>query len=135
MTDCPFCSIVDGDLPSHTVYEDDQVQAFLDANPFTRGHVLVIPKDHHRWVWDMDDEETAACWQAARKVANAQRSAFGTDWVVSEVIGEEVPHAHIHLVPRYDDDGHGANVDTSVHKDFSEDEMEAIAAEIRGELE
>jgi len=135
MTDCPFCSIVDGELPSYTVYEDDRFMAFLDANPFTRGHVLVVPKEHHRWVWDLDDADAGAYWQVATRVAEAQKEAFSTDWIVSEVIGDEVPHAHIHLVPRYDDDGHGANVDTSVHRDLNEDEMESIAAQIRGGLE
>lgn len=135
MTDCAFCRIVEGDLPAYTVYEDDEFQAFLDVNPFTRGHVLVIPKDHHRWVWDMDADETADYWQTVREIANAQRSAFGTEWIISEVIGDEVPHAHVHLVPRYDDDGHGATLDHDVKRDFSDEEMAAIAEELRSEFE
>ena len=109
MTDCIFCKIAKGEIPCHKVYEDEEFIAFLDIRPLNPGHVLVIPKKHYRWVWDVDN--ISGYFEAAKKIANAQRKAFGTDWVVSLVFGEEVPHAHIWLVPRTEGDGHGGSID------------------------
>lgn len=94
---CVFCKIVKGDLPCFKIYEDDNFIAFLDKFPRAPGHCQIIPKQHYRWVWDVPD--IGAYMEAARKVANAQRKAFGTDMIVSNIIGDEVPHAHIWLIP------------------------------------
>lgn len=94
---CVFCKIVKGDIPCFKVYEDDHFVAFLDKYPRTTGHCQIIPKQHYRWVWDIPD--IGAYMEAARKVANAQRKAFGTEMIVCQIIGDEVFHAHIWLVP------------------------------------
>lgn len=94
---CVFCKIVKGELPCFKVYEDENFIAFLDKFPRAAGHCQIIPKQHHRWVWDVPN--IGAFMEAARKVANAQRKAFGTEMIVSNIIGDEVPHAHIWLVP------------------------------------
>lgn len=96
-TDCIFCKIAAGEIPSERIYEDDQFIAFLDIRPLSPGHTLVIPKQHHRWVWDVEDHEHY--FGIAKKIAIAQRSAFGTDAIHSKVVGEEVPHAHIWVYP------------------------------------
>jgi len=96
-TDCVFCKIVTGDIPSHNVYEDDRFLAFLSINPETPGHTLVIPKDHHRWVWDVPD--IGDYFAVAQKIALAQQKAFNTDFIISRIVGEEVPHAHIWVFP------------------------------------
>ncbi len=95
--DCIFCKIAAGEVPCHKVYEDADFLAFLDINPLSPGHSLVIPKKHYRWVWDAPN--AGAYFEAAKKVALAQKKAFGTDFVLAKIIGEEVPHAHIWVYP------------------------------------
>lgn len=97
MEDCIFCKIVKGEIPSYKVYEDDKFLAFLDINPQSPGHTQVIPKDHHRWVWDTPN--TGEYFEVAKKVALAQRKAFNTEWVLSKIVGDEVEHAHIWIFP------------------------------------
>lgn len=94
---CIFCKIVRGNIPSHTVYEDDTFIAFLDINPRSPGHTLIIPKEHHRWVWDVP--QAGHYFEIAQKIAKAQQKAFGTELIESKVVGEEVPHAHIWIFP------------------------------------
>jgi histidine triad (HIT) family protein len=88
---------VKGDLPSHRVYEDDNFLAFLDINPESPGHTLVIPKEHYRWVWDVPN--AGEYFEVTKKIALAQKKAFNTDLVISRVVGEEVHHAHIWVFP------------------------------------
>lgn len=133
MDDCIFCKIVKGEIPSYKIYEDDDFFAFLDIMPRNKGHVLVIPKDHYRWVWDVPD--IGRYYEIVKKVANAQKKAFRTDFIFSAVIGEEVPHAHVWLVPRYDNDGHGSALIFDNIKEFSKNEMQEFAKMINNELE
>ncbi len=97
MNDCIFCKIVKGEVPSYKIYENDSFLAFLDINPESPGHALVIPKDHYRWVWDVPN--IGEYFEIVQKVAKAQQKAFGTDWIISKIVGEEVPHAHIWVFP------------------------------------
>ena len=97
MENCIFCKIVKGEIPSYKVYEDDKFLAFLDINPQSPGHTQVIPKDHHRWVWDVPN--VGEYFEVAKKVALAQRKAFDTDWILSKTVGDEVEHAHIWVFP------------------------------------
>ncbi len=100
MPDCIFCKIVKGEVPSYQVYEDDNFLAFLDIQPRSPGHTLVIPKEHHRWVWDVTD--VTGYFSAVRKIARALQKVSGTDEVHMKVVGEEVPHAHVWLYPAPD---------------------------------
>jgi histidine triad (HIT) family protein len=97
MNDCVFCKIIKGEIPSHKVYEDGDFIGILSIDPISPGHTLVIPKQHYRWVWDAPN--AGAYFEAAKKVALAQKKAFGTDFVLSKIVGEEVPHAHIWIYP------------------------------------
>jgi histidine triad (HIT) family protein len=97
MNDCVFCKIVSKEIPAHVVYEDAKFLAFLDIHPQTPGHVQIIPKEHHRWVWDVLD--AGSYFEVARAIALAERKAFGTDFVLSRIVGDEVPHAHIWVFP------------------------------------
>ena len=97
MNNCVFCKIIKGEIPSHKVYEDSEFLAFLDINPKSPGHTLIIPKEHHRWVWDVPN--AGAYFEVAKKVALAQKKAFNTDFIISKIVGEEVPHAHIWVYP------------------------------------
>jgi histidine triad (HIT) family protein len=95
--DCVFCKIIKGEVPSYKVYEDDGFMGILSIDPQSPGHTLVIPKQHYRWVWDVPN--VGEYFTVARKIALAQKKAFGTDLVLSRVFGEEVPHAHIWIYP------------------------------------
>lgn len=97
MESCIFCKIVRGEIPSHKVYEDNDFLAFLDIHPHTPGHTQVIPKKHYRWVWDIPDIGTY--FEIAQKIAHAQQKAYDTDWILSKIVGDEVPHAHIWVFP------------------------------------
>lgn len=90
---CIFCRIVAGEIPAYRVYEDSNFLAFLDIRPLSPGHTLVIPKDHHRFVWDVP--HVGSYFEVVRQVARALQQVSGTDEVYSKIIGEEVPHAHI----------------------------------------
>ena len=130
MDNCIFCKIVEKKIPCSTVYEDQHFLAFLDVKPRNKGHCLVIPKKHYRWVWDVQEEYSSIL----NKIAKGLKKAFQTDFVVSFVIGEEVPHAHIHLVPRFEHDGHGSLIDLRIVKTFSAEEMNTFAEKIRKAL-
>lgn len=94
-----FSRIVAGDIPSHKVAEDDKHYAFLDINPVAVGHTLVIPKKEVDYIFDLSDSELADLHVFAKKVAKAIKAAYPCKKVGVTVMGLEVPHAHIHLVP------------------------------------
>lgn len=97
MQSCVFCKIVAGEIPSEKIYEDKDFLAFLDIRPLSPGHALVIPKKHYQWVWDIPN--AGDFFEVAKKIALAQKKAFGTDFVLSKIVGEEIPHAHIWVYP------------------------------------
>lgn len=102
--DCIFCKIIKGELPCYRIYEDANFIAFLDINPLAPGHVQVIPKTHHRFVWDLPADSNmpgniGEYFKLVQKIALAQKKAFATDMVRSQVYGEEISHAHIWVWP------------------------------------
>ncbi len=97
METCIFCRIVRKELPAHTVYEDQDFIAFLDINPLSPGHTLVIPKQHYRWVWDVP--ASGAYFEIASKIARALQATSGSHAVHAKVVGEEVHHAHVWVYP------------------------------------
>ena len=105
MADCIFCKIIKGEIPSYKVYEDSDCFAFLDINPFVKGHVLIVPKKHYHWLWDMKDEDYIPLMQTVKLIANKLKLAFNIEWVEEIVAGIGVDHAHVHLLPRRPDDG------------------------------
>jgi histidine triad (HIT) family protein len=99
MEPCIFCKIIKGEIPSYKVYEDADFLAFLDIHPQSPGHTQIIPKAHHRWVWDVPKNLIGHYFEVAQKVAKAQMKAFDTDFILSKIVGDEVPHAHIWVFP------------------------------------
>lgn len=97
--DTIFTKIVNGDIPSYKVAENDDFYAFLDINPLAIGHTLVIPKRNTDYIFDIEDEEYCGLFLFAKKVAKAIKKAYPCEKVGISVIGLEVRHAHIHLVP------------------------------------
>lgn len=96
-----FSKIIAGDIPSYKCAENDRFYAFLDINPLVKGHTLVVPKKEIDYIFDMSDEELAAFTVFAKRVAIAIKKAFPCKKVGMAVLGLEVPHAHIHLVPMH----------------------------------
>ncbi len=102
METCIFCKIVKKEIPAHIVYEDENFLAFLDIRPASPGHTQIIPKRHYRWVWDVPTEGSGNIgeyFKVAQKIAKAQMKAFDTDFILSKIMGDEVPHAHIWVFP------------------------------------
>lgn len=99
MEDSIFTKILNGELPSYKVYEDDKAYAFLNIHPLTPGHTLVIPKKQVEFIWDLEPEDYQAVMDMVQKVGKQLRDTLDTDYVGVEVIGVDVPHAHVHVVP------------------------------------
>lgn len=134
--DCIFCGIVAGEVPGHVVYGDDDVRAFLDANPLARGHTLVVPTDHHERVRDMPADTGRAVFDTMRRLAPAVETAVDADGTTigvndGEAAGQEIPHVHGHVIPRQAEDGAGAIHSMRWPRPDVEDEFEAIADAIR----
>jgi histidine triad (HIT) family protein len=135
--DCIFCSIVAGDIPSRTVYETEDVLAFLDANPLAPGHTLVIPKAHHERLNDLDDGLAGAVLGTLNALVPVVEDAVDAPATTvafnnGPEAGQEVDHVHGHIVPRFEGDGggpiHGV---VGSRPDLSEDELDDIADRIR----
>lgn len=127
-----FTKIAAGEIPSYKCAEDEHFYAFLDINPVAKGHTLVIPRKEVDYVFDMEDDELAAFELFAKKVAQAIKTAFPCKKVAQVVLGLEVPHAHIHLIPMNSE----ADVDfRKPHLKLEEEEMKAIAGRIFEEFQ
>lgn len=103
--DCIFCKIAKGNVPAEIVYEDDKVIAFLDINPVNLGHTLIIPKSHYTNILETPDGVVSDIFVKAKKLMVAIKKAAEADFVVLSVVGTDVPHLHLHLIPRYHKDG------------------------------
>ncbi|MFO7872070.1 MAG: HIT domain-containing protein [Candidatus Undinarchaeales archaeon] len=100
-SECIFCKISKGDIPSKKVYEDENYLAFLDANPKSKGHTLVIPKKHYETFLDMPNEEERELFGKVQEVSKTLKEKLGAELIFLLVMGEEVPHTHVHLIPHY----------------------------------
>ena len=125
-----FSKIAAGEIPSYKCAEDDKFYAFLDINPVKQGHTLVVPRKEIDYIFDMSDEDLAAFEVFAKKVAIALRNAFPCKKVAQVVLGLEVNHAHIHLIPIDSE----ADVDFHKHIKLSDEEMKATADKIYEEF-
>ncbi|SHM47230.1 HIT family protein [Gracilibacillus kekensis] len=120
-SDCIFCKIIDGEIPSAKVYEDEDVLAFLDISQVTKGHTLVIPKHHTKNIYETNDEIASTLFARVPRIANALKETFQPAGINilnnnGEAAGQSVFHLHIHLIPRYDEqDGFDAKWET--HED------------------
>jgi histidine triad (HIT) family protein len=132
--DCIFCSIAAGDGPAEIIEQDEHTVAFMDINPWTRGHALVIPKKHAKNIFEIEDEELEHVAVAAKRLATRIRDTLDCDGInllnsAEPAAWQTVFHFHVHVIPRYEDDplqlpGKPMDVD--------QDELAQIAAEIRG---
>jgi len=108
--DCIFCKLANGDIPTNTIYEDNDFRVFLDASPATKGHCLIVPKEHFDDLSSIDDDVAAKVMPLAKKMMKLLKEKLGMDGfnVVQnngKAAGQTVFHFHTHLIPRYNDDG------------------------------
>jgi len=126
--DCIFCKIVDGEIPATKVYEDEKFFAFLDIRPVNKGHVLVIPKQHCVSLVDMPDELLTGYLPVLKKLTNATIKAVNADGANVSInngmaAGQEVFHAHFHIIPRFSEDG--LKVWPRNEEEFNDEEVKA----------
>ncbi|HVI60529.1 MAG TPA: HIT family protein [Candidatus Saccharimonadales bacterium] len=119
MADSLFTKIIKGEIPCHKVYEDDKTFAFLDIHPVQPGHTLVIPKKQVEFVWDLDDETYQAVMATAKKIARRLREVSHKPYVGTQIVGIDVAHAHIHLIPFANGDEFHNDPDTDAEPDHA----------------
>lgn len=131
MINCIFCKITAGDVPSAKVWENEKYLAFLDINPITAGHTLLIPKNHHDYLFDMDDEQYHEIMGIAKKLSHRIKKATGAKKIGVIVEGFLVHHTHIHLIPLHK----GGDLNTQNAKKASPEQLAAMAEKIKtGEI-
>jgi len=135
--DCIFCKILENEIPSYKIYEDDTVLAFLDITQGTKGHTLVVPKKHIRNIYELDENMAGKIFSVIPKIANALKLAFNP--IGLNIINnndqplQSVFHFHIHLIPRYEDDGMKLSTLNNYGK-FDEDYFKNLVKEIQKQL-
>ena len=141
MSDCIFCKIINGDIPSTTIYEDDEVKAFLDLSQATPGHTLLVPKQHVADIFAYDEDLAARVFTRLPKIARAIKASDpkikGMNIINNngELAYQSVFHSHIHLIPRYSEDDDFA-IHFGDHSDqYDSHKLEVIAVGIRKQLE
>ena len=107
-----FTKIINGEIPSYKIYEDDKTVAFLDINPEVKGHVLVVPKNEVDKIYDLPEEDYVALMSTVKKLSNHMEKVLGTR-ILWKVVGTDVPHAHVHLEPLDETWYHGRKLELS----------------------
>ena len=137
--DCIFCNIVEGKIPARKIMETEKSLAFLDVFPLTKGHTLVIPKNHYSKIQEMSKDDNVDLFELVRILTNKIELLFSSSLIAihnGKESGQEVPHVHVHIIPRTIDDGAG-----SVHSmfrkrpHFTNDELDQIAEKLNKKIE
>lgn len=128
--ECIFCKIAAGEIPSKTIYEDEQFRVIMDISPATKGHALILPKEHYANLYEIPEEVAADAMKLAKKLAKKMTDALQCDGFNiiqnnGEVAGQTVFHFHMHLIPRYKNDGNEDKLCWN-HVELSEEELEEI---------
>ncbi|SDB01779.1 HIT family protein [Eubacterium oxidoreducens] len=132
---CIFCKLAGGDIPTRSIYEDEDFKVILDAAPATRGHALILPKQHYADIYELDEKVASKVFVLAKKLATKMTKALGCDGfnIVQnnkEVAGQTVFHFHMHLIPRYEGDGNQDKLCWN-HAKFTDEEFDAIQNELQ----
>lgn len=140
MAECVFCEIATGESPASFVYQDDAILAFMDIQPINPGHTLVVPRRHYELMGDCDDVTLARTWQVVQRVVKALRHSGapceGINLLVAdgEAAFQDVPHFHVHIVPRVQGDGFGLTFPPNYENPTPRTQLDAWAATLRGVL-
>lgn len=138
--DCIFCKIINGDIPSAKVYEDDHVFAFLDISQTTKGHTLVIPKTHTRAIYDTSEVIAQALFKRIPKIANAIQKTYEADGMNilnnnETAANQSVFHLHLHLIPRYKGDSNNFNFTWKNNEEkYTSEDLQTIAQDIEANI-
>ena len=130
--DCIFCKIANGEIPSKTIYEDVDFRVILDLGPATKGHALILPKSHAANLYELPENVAAKVLPVAKKVASSMKEKLNCDGLNlvqnnGEVAGQTVMHFHMHVIPRYKEDGQNINW---VPGEATQEELESVAKQI-----
>lgn len=133
-TNCIFCKIANGEIPSKTLYEDDKFRVILDLGPATKGHALILPKEHYADLYELPDETAVEVMKLAKKLAAQMTERLGCEGFNlvqnnGELAGQTVFHFHMHLIPRYKEDGQKIGWKP---QEVSQEELEAVREQITG---
>ncbi len=131
-TNCIFCKIAEGEIPSKTIYEDEKFRVILDLGPATKGHALILPKQHYANIFEIPEKEVGEAFILAKKIAGIIKEKLNCDGFNiiqnnEKTAGQTVFHFHIHLIPRYFDDGQKINWQS---QDVMQEELEEVKAQI-----
>lgn len=128
---CIFCKVGKGEIPHNRISENENFVAFLDIHPMSKGHILVIPKEHIVWMQDANDNVISEIFIYVKKIMLAQKASLFCDYVQVWVLGKDVPHFHIHLIPRY----FGDRLETHITPEkYNEGEEKEIISKITSVL-
>lgn len=135
MKDCIFCKIIAGEIPSYTIYEDEEFKVFLDVNPASKGHALLVPKVHYADLYEIDEEVAARAMKLAKQLAVKMTAVLGCEGFNilqnnNEAAGQTVFHFHIHLIPRYKDAKGNEEMLVWGHEQFALEEFARICASL-----
>jgi len=133
-TNCIFCKIANGEIPSKTLYEDDKFRVILDLGPASKGHALILPKEHYADLYELPEETAGEVMKLAKKMAAQMMQRLGCEGFNlvqnnGELAGQTVFHFHMHLIPRYRDDGQKIGWKP---QEATQEELETIRAQITG---
>lgn len=133
-TNCIFCKIANGEIPSKTLYEDDKFRVILDLGPASKGHALILPKEHYADLYELQEETAGEVMKLAKKMAAQMMQRLGCEGFNlvqnnGELAGQTVFHFHMHLIPRYRDDGQKIGWKP---QEATQEELETIRAQITG---
>jgi histidine triad (HIT) family protein len=132
---CIFCKLANGEIPTNSIYEDEDFKVILDADPATKGHALILPKEHYANLLEIDDVVAAKALPLAKKIAKNMMEKLGCVGINivqnnGEAAGQTVHHFHVHVIPRYEDDPDKTLCGWS-HQSFSEEETKAVVESLK----
>ena len=132
---CIFCKLANGVFPTNSIYEDDDFNVILDASPATKGHALILPKEHYANIYEMDEELLGKAAKLAKKIIIHEKEVLGCDGYKivqnnGEVAGQTVFHFHMHLIPRYKEEDNAGVIEWN-HLEFSDEEMREICESMK----
>ncbi|SDW53621.1 histidine triad (HIT) family protein [Lachnospiraceae bacterium KHCPX20] len=132
---CIFCKLANGDIPTNSIYEDEDFKVILDADPVSKGHALILPKQHYANLYELGDDEAAKIMPLAKKLAKKMTDVLGADGFNilqnnGEVAGQSVFHYHLHLIPRFKDAPNNQGLLGFTHPGLSEEEIKEIGAKL-----
>lgn len=135
MENCIFCNIIKGSIPGHVIYENEEVLVFLDISQTTKGHTLVIPKNHQTDIFHMTEEQMISVFAVVPKIAKGLKAAFGSEGLNlvnnnGAVAGQTVFHYHVHLIPRYAGDGFGIDFPNNM-ADYDAESLSRLKEKIK----